>query len=337
MADDVDGRADGQCDRDALGLRRRDTAAPAVRKRSRRSRRAAGPSTNGCAYRCPPGRESCTLTVELAASTLVMWPYEPATASAPGTRTRQPTNKASAPCKHKNGHPLTTCSPCAQHNTRGAPTSASLRVLTWRDEITDPRPDRTRDLVKGPHGDKRPGILEAVARGFLHWHGVGRLSQARPTGAGGHTPRHRLVVAAVPEPGQAGCAHTSCRLSGQGSPHAAPSPPGRPRRPSCPPGWAPRFRTLAPCRHRHRPSRHPTDPQSRRTARAQCDDRDGSVTARCARRAQLRALRCYDPDRACPYTASTKACVGEEGGGDVPGREGHVVGAAAMHALGGHT
>jgi hypothetical protein len=33
MADDVDGRADGQWDRDARGLRHRDTAAPAVRKR----------------------------------------------------------------------------------------------------------------------------------------------------------------------------------------------------------------------------------------------------------------------------------------------------------------
>ena len=33
MADDVDERADGQCDRDALVLRHRDTAAPAVRKR----------------------------------------------------------------------------------------------------------------------------------------------------------------------------------------------------------------------------------------------------------------------------------------------------------------
>jgi hypothetical protein len=33
MADDVDGRADEQCDRGALGLRHRDTAVPAVRKR----------------------------------------------------------------------------------------------------------------------------------------------------------------------------------------------------------------------------------------------------------------------------------------------------------------
>ena len=72
---------------------------------------------------------------------------------------------------------------------------------TWRDVTTDPIPDHTRVLVKGPHGDARPDILEVVARAFLH--GVGRVSQAWPTGAGSCTHRHRRVVAEVPEPGQA--------------------------------------------------------------------------------------------------------------------------------------
>ena len=94
---------------------------------------------------------------------------------------------------------LTSQSVCT--NTRGAPTSAALRVPTWRDVTTDPIPDLTRVLVKGPHGDARPHILEVVARAFLH--GVGRVSQAWQTGAGGRTPRHRRVVAEVPEPGQA--------------------------------------------------------------------------------------------------------------------------------------
>jgi hypothetical protein len=87
------------------------------------------------------------------------------------------------------------------HNTRGAPTSASPRVPTWRDVTTDIRPDHTRVLVTVPHGDERPGIFEGVATVFLH--GVGRVSQAWQTGAGGRTPRHRRVVAEVPEPGQA--------------------------------------------------------------------------------------------------------------------------------------
>ena len=86
-------------------------------------------------------------------------------------------------------------------NTRGAPTSAALRVPTWRDVTTDPIPDHTRVLVTVPHGDGRPDIFEGIARAFLH--GVGRVSQAWQTGAGGRTPRHRRVVAEVPEPGQA--------------------------------------------------------------------------------------------------------------------------------------
>ncbi len=96
----------------------------------------------------------------------------------------------------KNGHPLVRV-----HNTRGTPTSAALRVPTWRDVTTDIRPDHTRVLVTVPHGDGRPDILEVVARAFLHV--VGRVSQAWPTGAGGRTPRHRRVVAEVPERGQA--------------------------------------------------------------------------------------------------------------------------------------
>ena len=87
------------------------------------------------------------------------------------------------------------------HNIRGAPTRAALRVPTWRDVTTDRRPEHTRVLVTEPRGDERPGIFEAVASAFLH--GVGRVSQAWPTGAGGRTPRHRRVVAEVPEPGQA--------------------------------------------------------------------------------------------------------------------------------------
>ena len=94
---------------------------------------------------------------------------------------------------------LTSQSVCT--NTRGAPTSAALRVPTWRDVTTDPIPDHTRVLVTVPHGDGRPDILKVVARAFLH--GVGRVSQAWPTGAGGRTHRHRRVVAEVPEPGQA--------------------------------------------------------------------------------------------------------------------------------------